>query len=110
MKKFMVIYHAPAELMAQMANATPEQAAEGMKPWLAWKDKLGEKLVDLGAPLMGGIKLLPDGTTEMSKKEVSGFSILQAENMDEAKSLLLNHPHLAWSGGCDIELHEFTQM
>lgn len=106
----MVIYYAPAELMAQMANATPEQAAEGMKPWLAWKEKLGEKLVDLGAPLVGGVKVLPDGSGESSQKEVSGFSILQAENIDEAKSLLIDHPHSAWSGGCDIEVHEFAQM
>jgi hypothetical protein len=32
MKKFMVIYHAPAEAVAQMESATPEQKAEGMKP------------------------------------------------------------------------------
>jgi len=49
MKKFMVIYHAPAEAVAQMESATPEQKAEGMKPWLAWKDSVGNKLVDFGA-------------------------------------------------------------
>jgi len=31
---------------------------------------------------------------------------LEADNMDEAKSLLEGHPHLAWLGGCDIEVHE----
>ena len=107
MKKFMVIYHAPAEAMAQMASATPEQKAEGMKPWLAWKDSVGNKLVDFGAPLMGGTRLLPDGTTEISKKEVAGYSILQAGDIEEAKSLLSNHPHLAWTGGCDMEGHEW---
>lgn len=110
MKKFVVIYHAPAEAMAEMATATPEQKAEGMKPWLAWKDSVGDKLVDFGAPLMTGQRLLPDGTTETSTKEVTGYSILQAADMDEAKSLLANHPHLAWTGGCDIEVHECIDM
>jgi hypothetical protein len=30
--------------------------------------------------------------------------------MKEAKSLLSNHPHLAWTGGCDIEVHECMEM
>lgn len=110
MKKFVVIYHAPAEAMAAMAEATPEQKMEGMKPWLAWKDSVGDQMVDFGAPLMPGLRLLPDGTTENSTKEVTGYSILQANDMEDAKSLLKGHPHLAWTGGCDIELHECVDM
>ena len=110
MKKFIVIYHAPAEAMAQMAEATPEQKAEGMKPWFAWKDSIGDKLVDFGTPLMGGTRLLPDGTSENSYKDVTGYSILQANDMEEAKNLLSGHPHLQWSAGCDIEVHESIEM
>jgi len=110
MNKFIVIYHAPAEAVAQMAEATPEQKAEGMKPWFDWKESVGDKLVDFGTPLMGGTRLLPDGSSEMSTKEVTGYSILQANDMNEAKSLLKNHPHLAWTGGCDIEVHECVEM
>lgn len=110
MKNFIVIYHAPAEAMAAMAEATPEQKMEGMKPWMAWKDTVGEKMVDFGAPLMPGLKLLPDGTTGNSTKEVTGYSIIQADDMEGAKSLLKGHPHLAWAGGCDIELHECIAM
>ncbi len=110
MKKFIVIYHAPAEVMAQMGEATPEQREEGMKPWFAWKDTLGDKLVDFGSPLMGGQRLSPDGSAENSTKEVTGYSVIQASDMDEAKSLLKGHPHLAFTGGCDIEVHEAIQM
>ena len=106
MKKFIVIYHTPAEAMAQMANATPEEMEEGMKPWMEWASKCGDQLVDLGTPLMGGQKVLPSGSSEDSTREVTGYSILMAENMDEAKSLLDNHPHLNWTGGCEIEVHE----
>ena len=110
MKKFIVIYHSTPESMAQMASATPEQKAEGMKPWLAWKDKVGDHLVDFGAPLMGGIKISPDGAAAASTKEVSGYSIMQAESMEQAQSLLADHPHNAWNAGCAIEVHEAIEM
>ncbi|MCK5464818.1 MAG: hypothetical protein KAI95_17455, partial [Bacteroidales bacterium] len=67
-------------------------------------------LVDLGAPLMGGQKLLPDGKIENSIREVAGYSVLQAENMEEAKALLDGHPHLAWDGACEIEVHEVMPL
>jgi len=106
MKKFVVIYHAPAEAIAQMANVTPEQREEGMKPWMAWAEKCGNQLIDLGTPLMGGQKLSSDGSSEGSTRDVAGYSILEAENIDGAKALLEGHPHLSWMGGCDIEVHE----
>ena len=110
MKRFLVIYHAPAEAMEMMAKATPEEKMEGMKPWMAWKDRLGESLLDLGAPLVAGLRLQPDGSTAASTKEVTGYSMVQAENMEEAQALLSDHPHLAWTGGCDIEIHECVAM
>lgn len=65
-----------------------------MNPWLVWKDSLGVNLVDLGALFIGGTRVLPDGSTELSKKELVGYTILQMGDMEEAKSLLNNHPHL----------------
>ena len=37
-----------------------------------------------------------------------GYSILQAENMEAAKALLADHPHLAWSPDCEVEVHEMA--
>ena len=110
MKKYMVIYHAPADAMNEMSGATPEQIEEGMKPWMAWKDTVGDKLVDFGSPLAPGTKINPDGSTVASTKEVTGYSILQAGSMEEAQSLLKGHPHLGWTGGCDIEVHELAEI
>lgn len=110
MKKFIVLYHASAADVEKMSKATPEEQMEGMKPWMAWKESIGDQLIDFGAPLFGGTRLLPNGSTVESTKEVSGYSIIQAKNMDEAKLLLKDHPHLAWSGGCHIEIHECAEM
>ena len=106
MKKFIVIYHAPADSMKMTATMSKEEQAKGMEAWMEWAKKCGEKLVDLGAPLANGVSLSPDGTSKPSDKEVAGYSVLQAENMDEAKSLLQGHPHLAWNAACSIEVHE----
>jgi hypothetical protein len=110
MKNFIVIYNTPADAPDMMANATPEQMAEGMKPWMAWKDSLGSKLVEMGAPLAKGVRLLPNGGTGTCKTEVSGYSIIQANNIEEAKSLLQGHPHLAWLENCSIDIHETFSM
>jgi hypothetical protein len=110
MNKYIVIYHAPAEAMEMMADATPEEKAEGMKPWMVWAQKCGDQLIDLGTPLVGGLKLSPDGSILPSQKEVTGYSILQAENMEGAKALLQEHPHMTWTGGCGIEVHECVPL
>src|ERR1700744_1009139 len=93
MKKFLVLYHAPQDAMAQTMNIPADQQAEGMKAWMTWAQKCGDKLVEMGTPLMNGQALHSDGSVNNSSKEVCGYSILQAENMDEAKSLLQGHPH-----------------
>jgi hypothetical protein len=36
MKKYIVIYHAPDELVAQTANSSPEEMEKGMETWMAW--------------------------------------------------------------------------
>jgi len=109
MKKFIVIYHAPASATEQMANATPEQMQEGMKPWMDWAARCGSGLVDMGTPLGNGQKVSKSGSVP-SDRDVAGYSILQAESMDAAKALLSGHPHLEWDAACEIEVHEALPM
>ena len=108
MKKFIVIYHAPAAFK-QMKNASKEEMKKSMESWMAWAKKCGSKLLDLGAPLGNGQKLSKSSSTP-SKRDVVGYSILQANSMDEAKEMLKEHPHFAWAAGCEIEVHESLPM
>ena len=105
MKKFVVIYQASAPAWEQMKDATPEDMKDGMESWMAWAKKCGDGLVDLGTPLGGGQKISKSGSSP-SDKNVVGYSILQAENMEAAQALLDGHPHLEWAAGCEIEVHE----
>ena len=107
MKKFIVMYHAPITALEQMQNNSPEEAQKGMELWMQWAAKCGDHLVDLGTPLDGGVKLTTDGGSEKSHRQVCGYSVLQAESMEQAKALLQGHPHLAgWDASCEIEVHE----
>ncbi len=106
MKKFIVIYHAPIDFMKESMNSTPEEMKKGMEDWMLWAKNTGKNLVDFGLPLMGGIKLSYDGGSTESKKEVCGYSILEADDMNHAKSIMQDHPHLKWKEGCEVEIHE----
>jgi len=107
MKKFLVTYHAPAEAAAQMAMATPEQQAEGMKLWTNWFGKVGDHIVDMGAPLMNSQSQSANGSFSPGEKQFSGYTVIQAENMEEAKSLMEGHPHTSgWNQQATLEIHE----
>lgn len=101
----MVLYHAPVGAAEQMKNASPEDAKKGMEPWFAWKEKVGEGMVDMGTPLGNSHKVTKSGASA-GKSTVVGYSILQADSMDEAAEMLKDHPHLEWMNGCEVEIHE----
>ena len=105
MKKYIVVYHAPEAWSKQMKGVKPEDTKKEMEAWMAWAKRCGSGLIDLGAPLGGGLKISKTGSTP-SKRDVVGYSILQAESMEKAKSMLKDHPHLKMGIGCEIEVHE----
>lgn len=110
-KTFLVIYHAPLDALAQTANVSPEQQAQGMALWQAWAERCGENLLDMGAPLMNGRRLGAEGEPMPSTNEVAGYSLLSAEDWDEVMSLLEGHPHISgWHPEATIEIHETMEM
>ena len=105
MQKYLVVYHASSDAMAQMAKTTPEQAKMGMAAWMDWAKQCGSALVDLGTPLAHGKALTSKGASG-SNKEVCGYSIMQGDSMDAVLGLLKKHPHFMTPGQCSIEVHE----
>jgi len=110
MKKFMVIYHATPEATQHMTNLTPTEQETEMKTWYTWRDTMGTNLVDFGAPLMPGVTLTTKGNVNTTPTTTSGYSIIQATDLTQAQTLLKNHPHITNTNGCDIEIHEITEM
>ena len=108
MKKFLVLYEAPASATEQMARATPEQAKAGMDLWMKWKAANEKSIVDLGMPLGNGAGL-QGGASSGAKSPVVGYSILQGDSMKSIRKVLENHPHFHTPGG-SIEVFEFLPM
>ncbi len=104
MTKYVFTYHAPMT-PAEAAPPTQEQMEAVMAEWTAWAGKVGDGMVDFGTPLAGGTRVSPEGTSP-STREVTGYSILEAADLDAALELARNHPHLSMPGGCEIEVHE----
>ena len=107
MPKFMVLYLAPVSAERQM-NVSAEERQKGMEPWMKWMEKCGKALVDGGSPLGKGMRFSRSGG-EKTMSEVTGYSVLQVENMDAAKKLIVDHPHLMMPG-FSIEIFEFLPM
>ncbi len=79
----------------------PRSEAEGkamMDDWMAWFGKVGPSVVDGGAPLAPGGKLLG----EARASGASGYSIVNADSFDGAVKLTEGHPHLARGGGIEV--------
>ena len=108
--KFILLYHAPWEAMAGIADATDEEKEAGMAQWMAWKEKCGDKVVDFGAPFMPGEITGKDGNYSPAQNEITGFSIMEADSIDEVKELVKDHPHLQWTDGCKVEIKPFARM
>ena len=110
MNNYLLIYHAPAEAMAAMASATEEQKMEGMKGWFAWKERCGDAIVDFGAPLAPGDSSSDGSSWASANGDITGYSVIQASDLDHAKQLLEGHPHIGWAPGCTIDIHECIKM
>lgn len=89
MKKFLAIYQASPEEQQQMAKATPEQTQAVMAEWMKWKSQNEKHIVDFGAPTMPAAVF---GKATMAGN-ISGYSVLQAESIEELKAAFANHPH-----------------
>ncbi len=104
MSTYVFIYHAPTT-PEEAAPPSPEQMEAIMGEWNAWAGKVGDGLVDFGNPLGGGVRVTTDGTSA-STRDVTGYSIIEAGDLDAALALAKDHPHLNMPGGCEIEVHE----
>jgi hypothetical protein len=93
MTRFMVLYRSPFSAEEQMANADQAQAQAGMDAWMTWAKEAGEAVVDLGMP-MGTGRHLDGSKVTPSTSDVAGYSILQADSLDDIVKLLERHPHL----------------
>ena|SRR5690242_17204571 len=109
MNRFIVLYRAPLDVAERFAQATPEEAMDGLKLWTDWFERTGNALVDPGKPLSNAMKVTTSGSAKTDTR-VIGMSILQADTMDDALELVEDHHHLRWAEDCEILVLEETAI
>lgn len=88
---------------------TPEEGQAAMEKWKKWAENLGSKLVNPGTPVGVTKVLTKDGVAnDPSPHPIMGFSILEADSMDDAMELLKGCPHFDYEG--TLEVSEMMQM
>ncbi|ALV44521.1 Uncharacterized conserved protein [Arthrobacter alpinus] len=107
MSKFIYIYNGPATPIDQF---TEEQSAKELAAWGAWMGGVGTALLDAGAPF-GARAAVSDGGTSVTTSDLQGYSILEAESLDAAKTLAKGHPFLSeGKGRFTLEIFELVDM
>jgi hypothetical protein len=84
--------------------ANDEEKDQMMAAWGAWMESAGDSLIDIGNPLGPPTSVGGEGDGS-----VSGYSLVEAENSDEALALVSNHP-MANVDGARIDIHEAFNM
>jgi hypothetical protein len=108
MAKFILLYKGPATPQAEI---TPEVGAKLMQAWESWMGKVGQSLVDAGAPFAGNsTAVVADGSTR-SASDLTGYTIVEASDINAAKSLVGGNPFLDdGSSKFAVEIYELGTM
>jgi len=108
MKKFILLYIAPMSPDERMGGMSKEEMDKMMKPWMAWKEKVGSALVDFGNPMIKGMRYTKTENSKASS-HVTGYSIVQAEDMEAVHIMLATHPYMNMPE-TSIEVYELMPM
>ena len=107
MTQFMIVYKGDATDMSEM---TQEEMQAVMAKWAEWMQEVGSALTDIGAPFGPSSSIVDDGSPGTAVS-LTGYSIVEADNMDAARALADNHPFLSeGKGDYAIDLYEMMPV
>jgi hypothetical protein len=98
MPKYLVTYHGGGGMPSD-----PQVQQDAMDAFQAWAADAGDALADQGAPLARAKTVdaigVADGQTAGC---ISGYTILEADDLDAAVGLVKSHPFLARGGSLQV--------
>ena len=94
MNRFLVTYHGSG---MPDDPALIEQAKAAFGSWVAGA---GDAIVDPGAPVQMVTQMATDGATDAV--EIGGYSIIQADSVEDAMAVLSSHPYVARGGTLQV--------
>lgn len=89
---------------------SPAQMEQMFAAFNAWREKFQENIVDLGAKLKGGGKIVTkegaaDGPFVEAKEVIGGYMIIQADTLEQAIEVARESPGTAMPGS-SVEVRE----
>lgn len=96
MGKFVVVYKG-----GDMGDSPEEQEAT-MKAWMEWFGSMGAAVTDVGNPFGGSTSLSSDGSRGGATSCLTGYSIVEADDLDAAAVMASGCPNLAKGGSLEI--------
>ncbi len=107
MTQYLYLYRGPA---TPMEKFTPEQSAEQTQAWGDWMSRVGSALVEAGAPFAARSAVADDGSSP-APSDQNGYTIVEADSLEGARTLLKGHPFLAeGKGRFAVEIFELAPM
>jgi hypothetical protein len=94
MSRFLVTYHGSG---MPDDPALMEQAKAAFGNWVAGA---GDAIVDPGAPVKMVSQVADQGATEAV--QIGGYSIIQADSVEDARAILSSHPYVARGGSLQV--------
>jgi hypothetical protein len=84
-----------------------EPTQEIMDAWMGWFATIGDSIVDSGNPFAAGREVTPTGSTDLplGPESTTGYTIVNAENMDSAQKLLDDCPIIG-----SVRIYETASM
>jgi hypothetical protein len=76
---------------------------------MAWSQKAGSSIVDMGAPLGKTMRVTPSGASA-TRNDLGGYSILQGESKEAVAETLKGHPHFMMGSDSSIEVVELMPI
>lgn len=113
MKKFVVMYRVPVEVMEEWKKNTPpeEMKAQGEKlgaEMMAWMKKNDTSIVDKGLPLGKNTRLDSTGAKAVTN-DLNYYSVIEAESIEAVTAMLKDNPHIQIPGGF-LDVMEVSHM
>ena len=103
MKKFVVMYRVPVEVMEKwrLETSPEEMKAQGEKlgaDMKAWMEKNKSSITDAGLPLGKNTRMNAEGAKPMSN-DLNYYQVVQAESVDDVVTMFKDNPHVTIPGG-----------
>ncbi|MDL2341899.1 MAG: hypothetical protein QFB87_02380 [Patescibacteria group bacterium] len=96
MTNYLLLYHGGG------MPSSDEEKDRIMQAWGVWMEQVGENLVDAGNPTGLVRHVDSEGVSDFAGARVTGYSIVKANNMDEAIRCASMVPLVADGGSVDV--------